>query len=127
MRHVRAPVFAHPSEEEFAKLLDFYKIDWEYEPQTFVLRRDQDGNVKEAFTPDFYLPAQDLFVELTTLDRSLMSAKRKKIRRLRQLYPNVNIKLIDRHHFQWLLWKYEMDDQSDELIGQEALDSKDGS
>lgn len=121
--HVRDLAFAHPSEEEFAKLLDFYKIKWEYEPRTFVLRRYPDGNIKEAFTPDFYLPDQDLYIELTTLDRALMSSKRQKIRRLHKLYPNINIKLFDRRNFQWLLWKYEMDDKNDELIGKEALSS----
>lgn len=120
---VRDLVFAHPSEEEFARLLDFYQIEWEYEPRTFVLRRYPDGKIKEAFTPDFYLPAQDLYVEVTTLDRSLMSAKRRKIRRLRRIYPDINIKLFDRHHFEWLLLKYGMDGQSGELIGKEALQS----
>lgn len=120
---VRDLVFAHPSEEEFARLLDFYQIKWAYEPRTFILRRYPDGNIKEAFTPDFYLPAQDLYIELTTLDRSLMSDKRKKIRRLRKVYPEINIKLFDRQDFEWLLLKYEMDDQSDALIGKEALQS----
>ncbi len=122
---IRDIVFAHPSEEEFAKLLDFYRIEWEYEPRTFVLRRYPGGNIKEAFSPDFYLPAQDLYVELTTLDRSLMSTKRRKVRRLRKVYPEVNIKLFDRHQFEWLLLKYEMEDQSDELVGKEALESSD--
>ncbi len=116
-------VFAHPSEEEFARLLDFYRIEWEYEPRTFVLRRYPDGNIREAFSPDFYLPAQNLYIELTTLDRSLMSTKRRKIRRLRRVYPEVKIKLFDRHQFEWLLLKYEMEDQGDELIGKEALGS----
>ena len=102
---IRDHVFAHPSEEEFSRLLDFYRIHWEYEPRTFVLRRYPDGNIKEAFTPDFYLPAQDLYVELTTLDRSLMNTKRQKIRRLRKIYPEIKIKLFDRHHFEWLLLK----------------------
>lgn len=120
---VRDIVFAHPSEEEFARLLDFYHVEWQYEPRTFVLRRYSDGNIKEAFTPDFYLPAHELYVELTTLDRSLMSTKRQKIRRLRKTHPEVNIKLFDRHQFEWLLRKYEMEDQAGELVGKEALQS----
>ncbi|MBS1252746.1 MAG: hypothetical protein MAG451_01788 [Anaerolineales bacterium] len=120
---VRGLVFAHPSEEEFARLLDFYRIEWEYEPRTFVLRRYPDGNIREAFSPDFYLPAEDLYIELTTLDLRLMSTKRRKIRRLRRVYPEVKIKLFDRHQFEWLLLKYEMEDQGDELIGKEALES----
>jgi len=118
---VRELVFAHPSEEEFARLLDFYQIEWEYEPHTFVLRRYEDGSVQEAFTPDFYLPAFDLYIEVTTLDRRLMRAKRQKIRRLRELYPDINIKLLDREGFEWLLHKYELEEKSPELIGKEAL------
>ncbi len=120
---VRRPVFAHPSEEEFARLLDFYQVEWEYEPHTFILRRYDDGSVQEAFTPDFYLPAYDLYIELTTLDKSLMRSKRQKIRRLRELYPDVNIKLLDRQDFHWLLRKYEIEDRSPELIGKEALET----
>jgi hypoxanthine phosphoribosyltransferase len=115
-------VFAHPSEAEFARLLDFYKIEWQYEPRTFVLRRYPDGNIREAFTPDFYLPGQNVYIELTTLDRSLMTAKRRKMRRLRQLHPEVNIKLFDRENFEWLLLKYGLQARSDELVGKEALE-----
>lgn len=118
---VRELAFAHPSEEEFARLLDFYQVEWQYEPRTFVLRRYEDGSVQEAFTPDFYLPAFDLYIEVTTLDRKLMRSKRQKIRRLRELYPEINVKLLDRQGFRWLLLKYELEDRSPELIGKEAL------
>lgn len=116
------PVFAHPSEAEFARLLDFYKIEWQYEPRTFVLSRYPDGNIREAFSPDFYLPGQDIYVELTTLDRSLMSAKRRKIRELRRLHPEVSVKLFDRDNFRWLLLKYGLEERSDQLIGKQALE-----
>ena len=61
------PVFAHPIEESFTKILNFYGIEWKYEPRAFPLQWDDDKNVLEAFTPDFYLPQQDLYIELTTL------------------------------------------------------------
>jgi hypoxanthine phosphoribosyltransferase len=36
-----APVqFAHESEVEFARILDFYGITWIYEPRSFPLRWD---------------------------------------------------------------------------------------
>src|SRR5262249_7831229 len=54
--------FAHNSERQFAKLLDFYSIVWEYEPRTFILENDRDGRPVQAFTPDFYLPAYDLYI-----------------------------------------------------------------
>ena len=62
-----APKFAHPTEEAFAHILDYYGIAWDYEPRTFALHWDDEGNVTEAFSPDFYLPEQNLYVELTTL------------------------------------------------------------
>jgi hypoxanthine phosphoribosyltransferase len=117
-----APEFAHPSEAEFARFLDFYGIAWEYEPRTFVLEQDADGNVLEAFSPDFYLPEQDLYVEMTTIRQKLITKKNRKLRRLQELYPDVNIKLFNRRDFRTLLARWGMSDRHDELIGQEALD-----
>ncbi len=111
------PHFAHPSEEEFANLLDFYHIAWQYEPTRFVLERDEDGNVVEAFSPDFYLVDLDLYIELTTARQKLIPHKRRKIRRLRELYPHVNIKLINREDFGKMLHKYGLDDEAPHLVG----------
>jgi hypoxanthine phosphoribosyltransferase len=109
--------FVHPSEAEFARILDFYQIAWEYEPRTFELRWDGQGNVVEAFTPDFYLPEQDLYIELTTMEQRLITKKHRKLRRLRELYPNVNIKLLNRSDFKQMIIKYGLDDDPS-LIGQ---------
>jgi hypoxanthine phosphoribosyltransferase len=98
--------FAHNSERQFAKLLDFYAIDWEYEPRTFVLERDEEGFVTEAFTPDFYLPEQDVYVECTTMRQRLTTRKNRKIRKLREqgvivgiLYRRDFERLRERHGF----------------------------
>ena len=108
--------FAHPSEAEFARILDFYQVAWEYEPRTFELRWDEDGNVTEAFSPDFYLPEQDLYIELTTMEQRLITKKHRKLRRLRELYPEVNIKLLNRSDFKQMMLKYGLDDD-ESLIG----------
>ena len=79
--------FAHNSERQFAKLLDFYGIVWDYEPRTFTLERDRDGQPTQAFTPDFYLPAYDLYIEITTLNQKLVTKKNRKARRLVELLP----------------------------------------
>ena len=50
----------------------------------------------EAFTPDFYLPEQDLYVEVTTMKQSLVTKKNRKVRRLRELYPDVRIRILYR-------------------------------
>ncbi|MGQ9553550.1 MAG: hypothetical protein ACUVWR_05505 [Anaerolineae bacterium] len=105
---VKAPAvrFVNSSEEEFARLLDYYHIEWQYEPRSFPLQWDSEGRVLEAFTPDFYLPEQDLYVELTTMKQSLANRKNRKLRRLQELYPEIHIKLLYRGDYQSLLAKY---------------------
>lgn len=99
------PKFAHPSEAEFAQILDFYGVEWEYEPTSFTTERDGD-RITEMFTPDFYLPQLDLYIELTTLKQSLVTRKNRKLRRLRELNPDINIRLLYRRDFHRLLAKY---------------------
>ena len=107
MRSRKATVlFMHPSEEAFARLLDYYKIRWEYEPHTFVLRTDADGNPKECFTPDFYLPDYNLYVELTVRRANINRRKRRKIALLRALRPDIQIKLMSPSDFEKLMLKY---------------------
>jgi len=102
---LRPTSFAHPSEEDFAKLLDFYCIEWLYEPRSFPLRWKGD-KIAEMFTPDFYLPELDLYVELTTLKQNLLTEKNRKLRQLRALYPEVNVRLLNKSDFLKLLAKY---------------------
>lgn len=119
----RPDEFPHPSEEEFARILDFYQIPWEYEPTTFALEWDEQGHIREAFSPDFYLPDQDLYIELTTLRSGLMNRKNRKLRRLKELYPDVRVKLINRRDFSNLLFKYGLEDEEEQLVGQSAIDA----
>ncbi len=102
---LRSTSFAHPSEEDFARLLDFYCIEWLYEPRSFPLRQE-DNKIAEMFTPDFYLPELDLYVEITTLKQNLLTNKNRKLRQLRALYPDVNIRLLNKSDFLKLLAKY---------------------
>jgi len=98
--------FAHNSEKEFSKILNFYRIKWEYEPKTFTLRFDRKGNPTVSFTPDFYLPDLDLYIELTTLNQKLVTKKNCKIKKLKELYPDINIKLFYKKDYNSLLFKY---------------------
>jgi hypoxanthine phosphoribosyltransferase len=109
--------FAHPVESEFARLLDFYRIPWEYEPTTFPLSIDDDDNLIEAFTPDFYLPKQDLYIELTTQRQVHITEKNRKIRLLKKHYPHINIKLLNQKNMRTLLNKYGYDAVTGRLIG----------
>jgi hypothetical protein len=104
------PPFTHPVEAEFARILDFYGIPWEYEPRTFVLARDNRDRVTAAFSPDFYLPDQDLYVELTTMLPNQIRHKNRKIKRLRELHPEINIKLFKRGDIRSLMIKFGIDD-----------------
>lgn len=102
---LRPTTFAHPSEEEFARLLDFYQIEWLYEPRSFPLQWEE-GRITEMFTPDFYLPGLDLYIEMTTLKPRLTREKRQKVHRLRELHPEVNVNLLARRDYDRLLAKY---------------------
>jgi len=97
--------FAHTSEAEFAGILDFYGVRWEYEPRSFVLRSEED-QVRQMFTPDFYLPDLDQYIELTTLRQSLVTEKNRKLRRIRELYPDINIRLLYRRDYHRLLARH---------------------
>ncbi len=101
-----SPGFVHPSEVELARVLDFYRIRWQYEPKSFPLAWDDAGKVTEAFTPDFYLPDLDLYLELTTLKQSLVTDKNRKIRKFRELYPDIRLKIFYGRDFRSLVRKY---------------------
>ncbi len=103
------PRFVNRAELEVAKLLDFYGIPWDYEPRSFVLETDRDGRVREATRPDFYLPEQDLYLELTTMKQSLVTRKNRKIRKLRERYPEIRVKLFYKRDFERLVQKYGID------------------
>jgi hypoxanthine phosphoribosyltransferase len=103
------PRFASQAELECAKVLDYYRVPWEYEPRTFVLEQDAEGRVLEAFTPDFYLPDQDLFVEITVMKQSLVTRKNRKLRKLRALYPDVKVKLFYKRDLERLAQHFHLD------------------
>jgi hypoxanthine phosphoribosyltransferase len=103
------PRFANDVEVECAKLLDYYRVPWDYEPRTFVLEQAEDGTVVEAFKPDFYLPEQDLYLEVTVMKQSLVTRKNRKLRKLRELYPDVKVKLFYKRDIQRLAERYRLD------------------
>ncbi len=113
MSNIEATEFQHPSEREFAQLLEFYGIRWEYEPRTFPLEYNEDGSLRSAFSPDFYLPDQDLYVELTTQSARLNNLKNRKIRKLTEVYPDISVKLLNRRDLRGLAIKYDFPDPAD--------------
>ena len=103
----KARAFAHASEAELARLFSFYGLRWEYEPHTFAIALDDDGNVTESFTPDFYLPDLELYIEMTVMKPSLITKKNRKIRLFRERFPTMHLKLFGRRDVERLFGKYE--------------------
>lgn len=118
--------FSHPLEEQFARILDYYGIEWQYEPRTFDLEWDPSGKVTLAFAPDFYLPQQDLYIELTTLRPSLATIKNRKIRLMEDLYPEINVKLFKRSDMRNLMVKFGLYEQASSIMGSGAQESPNG-
>jgi hypothetical protein len=104
--------FAHNSERQFARLLDFYRVDWEYEPTAFPIEWNAAGQPVQHFRPDFYLPGFRLYIEITTLNQRLVTKKNRKVRRLRELYPDVHIKVLYQRDYLSLLAKYGLEPPS---------------
>lgn len=102
-------VFAHESEEEFAHVLDFYRIKWEYEPTEFPIEWDETGEVTESFRPDFYLPEFDTYIELTTMKQDLVTKKNRKIKKLRKVRPDINLKIFYGRDYKHMLSKFGID------------------
>lgn len=109
--------FAHNAEREFASLLDFYRVRWDYEPVTFVLAAGPDGCPTSAFTPDFHLPDFDRYIEVTTLSQPLVTAKNRKVRMLRQQVPGIDIQIVYRNDYLELLVKYGLDRPEQDTSG----------
>ncbi len=103
---VIAAPFKHPAEEEFAGILDMYGIEWIYEPKTFPVEWDAEGNVTLAISPDFYLPSFDTYIEITTMDQKYVTTKNKKIKKLRELYPGINVNIVYKKDFNSLLKRF---------------------
>ncbi|MEO5940456.1 MAG: hypothetical protein ABIZ72_05800 [Candidatus Limnocylindrales bacterium] len=111
------PGFAHASEAEIARILDFYRIRWEYEPHTFPILWNLEGAVVESFSPDFWLPDLDLYLEMTTLRQKLVRKKNRKLRRIRELYPDIRVKLFYARDFRALMLKFGRLAMADALSG----------
>ena len=107
-RGAEPPRFVNGAELECARILDWYGIPWQYEPRSFVLERDAEGRVTRAFTPDFYLPEQDLYIEVTVMKQSLVTRKNRKLREVRRLYPDVRVKLFYRRDIERLAQRYRL-------------------
>ena len=110
----KPPVFKNPAEEEFAGILDMYQMDWEYEPKTFPIEWDAEGNITMAFSPDFYLPKFDTYIEITTMNQKYVTTKNKKVKKLRELYPGVSVSIVYKNDFNSLISRFRSSKGEDE-------------
>jgi hypoxanthine phosphoribosyltransferase len=122
----KRPEFAHPSEE---RIRPYPGLLWDrmgIRASNFPpgVGREQ-TSIQEAFAPDFYLPQQDLYVELTTLRPQLSSNKNRKIRRMKELYPDINIKLFKRRELHSMMVKYGLDVEAERIQGSQAQEKAD--
>ncbi|MFQ5947923.1 MAG: hypothetical protein ACE5KX_03570 [Acidimicrobiia bacterium] len=106
--------FAHHSELQFARLLDFYGMAWEYEPRSFPIEFNDQGEPTSFFTPDFYLPDEDLYIEITTMSQKLVTRKNRKVRQLRRVHPDVKCKVFYQRDYLHLVIKYGLDSDEEE-------------
>ena len=77
-----------------------------------MLEWDKEGKSAQAFTPDFYLPAYDLFIEITTMNQKLVTKKNRKARRLKELHPEVQVKILYQRDYLNLLVKFGLEEPS---------------
>ena len=109
MEQIDSTSFAHESERQLALLLDFYDVAWEYEPRSFVVEWDEGGMPAKMFTPDFWLPEEGTFIEVTTMDQKLVTKKNRKVKALRRLHPDVPCRIIYQRDYLHLVLKYGLE------------------
>ena len=102
--------FAHNSERQFALLLDFYDVEWQYEPDSFAIEYDGNGEPTKYFAPDFYLPEEDCYIEITTMNQKLVTRKNAKLRKLAEHHPEVECRILYLRDYLHLVLKYGLDD-----------------
>ena len=85
-------------------------MPWDYEPRSFPIAWDDDETPTKYFTPDFYLPDDDLYIEITTMSQKLVTKKNGKLRRLKELYPEISCKLFYQRDYLNLVIKYGLEE-----------------
>ena len=91
-------------------------MDWEYEPREFAIGFDEEGNPTKFFRPDFYLPDDDLYIEITTMSQKLVTKKNRKVRLLRELHPDIECKIFYQRDYLNLLVKYGLEELPDQEL-----------
>jgi hypothetical protein len=81
--------FRSSYEANYARYLNWAKIPWEYETKTFRFEGITRGTM--SYTPDFFLPAKNVYHEV----KGWMDAKsRVKLARMARYFPDVKVVVI---------------------------------
>lgn len=107
--------YAHEYEERFAEILDTFNIKYEYEPKTFVIKANGNGEMKQGFTPDFYIPEIDTWVEITSMSGNSCNRKNRKITAIKELH-GVNAILLKKPKINKIFWKFNKGFLTREII-----------
>jgi hypoxanthine phosphoribosyltransferase len=97
--------YAHEYEERFAEILDTFEIEYQYEPITFIIQQNGNGEIKKGFTPDFYLPEINLYVEITSMHSNGCNRKNRKIAAIKELH-NVDTILLKKPKINKIFWRF---------------------
>ena len=91
-------------------------MPWEYEPREFAIEFGDDGAPLKWFRPDFYLPDDDLYIEITTMNQKLVTKKNRKVRLLREVHPDIRCKIFYQRDYLHLLVKYGLEEPEDQEL-----------
>jgi len=76
----------YPREQQFANLLTKQKRKWIYHPKRFEIDDTH-------YEPDFYLPKENLYIEVVGTRQAFHSNK-EKYKKLKELFPNINLRIL---------------------------------
>lgn len=71
-------------EANIARLFNYSDIKWKHQPKIFDLKT-------QTYTPDFYLPEYDMYIEVKNF---LWKYSEIRDRKFRKLYPDINLILL---------------------------------
>jgi len=89
-------------EANFARLLMFLGVDFEYEPKRFVMK-DEEGRVVATYLPDFFLTDLNRYVELKGRWDDFA---REKVELFRRIYPSVILDVVESADYRRLESKF---------------------
>jgi hypothetical protein len=89
-------------EANVARILKHFSIEYSFEQKSFLLNKPEGGQTR--YTPDFYLPQYDTYIEVKG---RWYSDGKSKFQLCKEQYPNIKIKLVDGKKYKRLEKRYK--------------------